>query len=191
MAPDARAAVTGTSRSTVGSRPKTSSSFLPFDTSLRRDTPASKALRSQHRIGGLLQSGTLSLLRKHPTSVSHCGVRLMTAARRRQPPEITLSAGPGCTLSTTGPTPDVRCVSLGARSWSFPAPVRCAVCPRQRKLYKQGEYDSIQQEPGNRRKNDPARPVAARCRLGAWRVALRLRPLRHRLPNAVRFLIFN
>src|SRR5438309_688913 len=60
-----RAAVTGTSRSTVGSRPKTSSSFLPVDTSLRRDTPASKALRSQHRIGGLLQLGTLLLLRKH------------------------------------------------------------------------------------------------------------------------------
>jgi hypothetical protein len=40
-----RAAVTGTSRSTVGSRPKTSASFLPFDASLRRDTPASKALR--------------------------------------------------------------------------------------------------------------------------------------------------
>src|SRR5439155_9427385 len=97
-----RAAVTGTSRSTVGSRPKTSASFLPFDTSLRRDTPASKALRSQHRIGGLLQSGTLSLLRKHPTSVSHCGVRLMTAARGQQVSAPRPDAEPLVTVNSTG-----------------------------------------------------------------------------------------
>jgi hypothetical protein len=59
-------------RSTVGSRPKTSSSFLPFDTSLRRDTPASKAPRLVTAARGRQVSG-----QEQPFAVNLCVAHLV------------------------------------------------------------------------------------------------------------------